>query len=175
MVSGRLLLGALLGSLQVTVPSVAPVARLTQSYIQHLAAPPERVFPLLGPAGEKKWADHDWTPRFVYPPTGVDEPGCIFTTRGPHGESVWVLTAFDERRGRVEYLEVTPGVLVTEIRIVLLPEGEAGTAATITYTRTALSVAGRKVIATHRGTAFTRAMAEWERVLNAYLKNPGKE
>jgi hypothetical protein len=172
----------LLGTLAAYSPATSPpaggptsVTRLTLSYTQHLAAPPEEVFPLLGPAGEKKWAHDGWAPKFVYPPTGVDEQGCVFTTGGPDGESVWMLTTFDARRRRVEYLEVTPGARVTEIRIALLPEGRDRTAAKVTYTWTALSDAGSRFIAAHRGAVFEQSMAEWETRLNAYLGNLGKE
>jgi hypothetical protein len=164
----------LLGALDVGSASPTPFVsvRLTRSYTQHLDAPPEVVFPLLGPVQEKKWA-HGWDPAFVYPAGGADERGCVFTTGG--GASVWILTVFDERSLRVEYVQVAAGVRVTELHITLAAEGTAGTAAAISYTWTSLSARSNEFIEAHRGPRFEEGMKEWESGFNAYLRGRAKE
>jgi hypothetical protein len=164
----------LLGALDMGSASPAPFVsmRLTRSYTQHLDAPPGVVFPLLGPVQEKKWAP-GWDPAFVYPPGGADERGCVFTTGG--GPSVWTLTVFDEPSLRVEYVQVTAGVRVAELRITPAAEGAAGTAAVICYTWTSLSARSNEFIEAHRGPRFEGGMQEWESGFNAYLKGRAKE
>jgi hypothetical protein len=164
----------LLGALGMDSASPAPFVpvRLTRSYTQHLDAPPGVVFPLLGPVQEKKWA-HGWDPVFVYPPGGADERGCVFTTGG--GASVWILTVFDEASLRVEYVQVTAGLRVAELRITLAAAGAAGTVAVISYTWTGLSPRSNEFIEAHRGPRFEEGMREWESGFNAYLKGRAKE
>ena len=163
-----------LAAVAVGSASPAPLvpARLTRSYTQHLDAPPGVVFPLLGPVQEKKWA-HGWDPVFVYPPGGADERGCVFMTGG--GASVWILTVFDEPSLRVEYVQVTSGVRVSELSITLAPAGATGTAAVISYTWTALSAKSNEFIEAHRGPLFEEGMREWESGFNAYLRGRAKE
>ncbi|HWW92058.1 MAG TPA: hypothetical protein VN375_01740 [Vicinamibacteria bacterium] len=163
-----------LWALAVASASAAPLApgRLTRSYTQHLDALPAVVFPLLGPVQEKKWA-HGWDPAFVYPPGGADERGCVFTTGG--GASVWILTVFDEPSLRVEYVQVTAGVRVSELSITLAPQGTTGTVAVISYTWTALSAKSNDFIEAHRGPLFEEGMREWESGFNAYLRGRAKE
>ena len=144
-------------------------SHLSQTATLHLAAPPAEVFPLFGPLGEKQWAGRHWSPHFLDPVEPKDVEGCVFTT-GADGETTWVLTAFDSRTLHVAYVEITPRELVTQLDIALAPEGSGGSAARIRYTWTSLSEKGRERLALHRGPAFQRGMAEWESVLNAYLK-----
>src|SRR5258708_15171628 len=163
-----------IGALAVGSASAARLVpgRLTRSYTQHLDAPPGVVFPLLGPVREKKWA-HGWDPVFVYPPGGVDERGCVFMTGG--GASVWILTVFDEPGLRVDYVQVTAGVRVSELSIRLAPAGAAGTIAVISYTWTALSAKSNEFIEAHRGPLFEEGMRQWESGFNAYLRGRAKE
>jgi hypothetical protein len=170
MVQSILVLGAL--ALAPASPASLAAARLTRSYTQHLDAPPGVVFPLLGPVQEKKWA-HGWDPVFVYPPGGADERGCVFMTGG--GASVWVLTMFDEPGLRVEYVQVTAGVRVSELSITLAPHGTTETVAVISYTWTALSAKSNEFIEAHRGPLFEEGMREWESGFNAYLRGRAKE
>jgi len=144
-------------------------AHVTRTYTQHLAAPPREVFALLGPVEEKKWA-RGWEPRFAFPVGGGDEPGAVFSIAGHGPETLWVLNAFDEHRLYVEYLQFTPGVRVTVLRITLEPSGQGDeTAAEISYTWTALSEKGSEWLEAH-GAHFEQGMAEWEAELNGYLR-----
>jgi hypothetical protein len=154
-------------------PTVRPEAdtsnHLTRTYTQHLAGTTDEVFPLLGPIGEKRWAQGSWNPTFVHPPRGADEVGCVFTTRAQDGhETVWVLTRFT-RSHEVEYVQVTPGLRVTQLQIALAPDGPGHSAAAITYIWTALSPEGQAWLDAHRGEQFDESMAEWEQAVNAYL------
>lgn len=153
-------------------PAASPFvpAHLTRTYTQHLSAPPREVFPLLGPWGEKKWAE-GWEPRFLHPAAGRDERGAVFTTFRDGSETVWVLTAFDEARQHVEYVQVTPGVKATLLVVSLAPTSRPDeSVAEISYTWTALSEKGNDYIDAHRGPLFDQKMAAWEKEMNDYLK-----
>jgi hypothetical protein len=58
--------------------------RATRTFTQKLAAPPERVFPLLCPIREADWLE-GWDPLVVFTNSGVAEPACVFMTKAaPH-------------------------------------------------------------------------------------------
>ncbi len=44
-----------------------------------MPAPPNQVFPLFTPTGEKLWVD-GWDPEAVYPESGATEEGMVFKT-----------------------------------------------------------------------------------------------
>ena len=149
---------------------IEPPVRVTRSYVQKLAAPPERVFPLLCPVREAEWAA-GWEPELVVSASGVAEPDCVFTTRDEAGrESVWVVIRHQPERGRLELLKVTPGLTVAKIEIALAGDSAGGTEATVAYTHTALSAAGRDFVAGFTPEAWGAFMREWEAELNRFLQ-----
>jgi hypothetical protein len=143
--------------------------RLSRSYVQTLAAPPERVLPLLTPLGERCWAP-GWEPELRWqPPDGA--VGTLFVIRHPgEPETVWLLDTFDPEAGHVHYLHLTPGSDVTEIDIQLHPGPEKGTRAEVRYTWTALTEAGNAKVRRHTPEEFLHSMQSWERRLNHYLQ-----
>lgn len=150
---------------------VAPT-RARHSYVQRLAAPPERVFPLLCPVREVEWVN-GWCPRRVISESGVAEAGCVFLTPEPGGrESVWVVTRH-EPAARVSFLKVTPGVTVGEIDI-RLSEAEGGTAAEVSYAYTALGPEGESAVAAFTADGYRAFMREWEAELNHFLRTGEK-
>jgi hypothetical protein len=147
----------------------AELLRLSRSYVQTLAAPPERVLPLLTPLGERYWAP-GWEPELRWqPPQG--RVGTLFVIRHPgEPETVWLLDTFDPGAGHVHYLHLTPGSDVTEIDIQLRPGPEKGTRAEVRYTWTALTEAGNAKLRRHTPEEFLHSMQSWERQLNHYLQ-----
>jgi hypothetical protein len=145
-----------------------PPTRVGHTYVQKLNAPPERVFPLLCPVREAEWVK-GWDPSLVISSSGVAEPGCIFTTPGPGGESIWVVTVYRPEEHRIEFLKVTPGETVGQIEIALRPDGAGGTAANVSYTYTALGPAGERFVASFTAEAWRAFMREWEDELNHFL------
>jgi len=53
--------------------------RVSRTSVQHLAAKPAVVFPLLCPVREADWID-GWDPISVFTNSGAAEPDCIFVT-----------------------------------------------------------------------------------------------
>jgi len=119
----------------------------TQSFTISLNGPLADVTPLFGPVGEAEWAQ-EWSPHFIHPAQGGQEEGVVFTTTSGHSKDrLWLLTAYDVREGRVEYVVVTPELTASQIKIRVVPDGEEHCKATITYRRSALKPAGNEEVA----------------------------
>lgn len=143
--------------------------QVTRSYEQRLAAPPERILPLLTPVGEKAWAP-GWEPEVLFrPPAG--EEGTVFATRHGHAGKVtlWRMEEMDLAARRVRYVHVTAGVEVTELEIVLQPDGPERTLARVTYTFTGLSAEGNHEVEKQTEAHYAQWMKEWETELNHFL------
>ena len=135
------------------------------SFTAHAAM--ERVWPLFGADKERAWAP-GWDPRFLYPQPASDERGMVFTAAHDHLSSIWVNTDFDTRNGRVQYVYVIPGVLVTVITLKLKSE-ENQTRVEVQYDRTALRAEAddhvREMARQDR-----KAGPDWEKQINQYLE-----
>lgn len=135
-----------------------------------LNAPPAEVFPLFGPKLESRWAP-EWQPAFIHPPDGeVDRHGAVFIVPpdDERPESTWVMTAYEESEGRVEYVYVAPRHNVTQIWIRVAPSGDTQSDVAVTYRRTALGEAGNVFVERFVATV-DEMRAHWERSINGYL------
>ncbi|HSP07928.1 MAG TPA: hypothetical protein VLR94_12185 [Acidobacteriota bacterium] len=142
--------------------------RVSRSFTQHILAPPQRVFDLLGPVKESEWAD-GWKVRMIYPASGEPQKGCIFTVPSEAGETVWTITTYDPKMFEIAYFVVWPGDHTVDIDIVLSKNADDTTAAHLTYTYTALSEAGAKSVAAFTEEKWNRHMTAWETAMNHYL------
>jgi hypothetical protein len=149
----------------------AVVEQRTQSFTIVLNGSVADVTPLFGPVREAEWAP-DWLPHFVHPAQGVQREGVVFITTSAHGKDrVWLLTTYDVKNGRVEYVVMTPAFTANEIKVRVVPDGEQRSKATITYRRSALAPEGNEEVAKldahwaeeqriHWGTAINEALAK---------------
>jgi hypothetical protein len=98
----------------------ATVQQRAQSFTIGLSGSVADVTPLFGPVREAEWAP-DWSPRFIHPAQGVQREGVVFTTTSGDGrDRLWLLTTYDLRNGRVEYVVITPAFTAGEIKIRVL-------------------------------------------------------
>jgi hypothetical protein len=142
--------------------------RVARESTMRLAARPQRVFPLLCPVRELEWIE-TWAARVVYSDSGVAEKGCVFTTEEPHGaHSIWTVSRYEPAAGAIEFVIVTPGLLVTTLEVSLESDGD-GTLARWRRTFTALTPAGERAIGALAGTAHDARMDRLERQLDHYL------
>ncbi len=148
---------------------VMPPIRARHTYTQRLIAPPEQVFPLLCPVREVEWVN-GWEPRVVYSASGVAELYAVFVVPSGDGESIWTVTRYEPETHAVGFVKVTPGETVCVVEIDLERDGEHGTAATVSYSYTALSPRGERVVAEFTVEAYGRFMLEWEADLNHFLE-----
>ena len=150
--------------------SQVQVNRVTRTYIQHIAAPPHKVFPLLCPVREKDWLE-GWDYEMVYSLSGIAERDCIFTT-ARHGPSkfIWIVTNYDPDHLFISFVNFMPGVRAMKISITLDENLESTTCAHITYTCTALGEPGQHFIAHQFNEGrFQHMMINWENSINHYL------
>ena len=116
----------------------------------------------------------DWSPRFIHPAQGVQREGVVFTTSGGHGsDRLWLLTTYDVRNGRVEYVVVTPAFTANEIKIRIVPDGEHHCNATITYRRSALAPEGNEEVAKLDAHWAEEQRNHWETAINEALAKGG--
>jgi hypothetical protein len=140
--------------------------RVTRSYVQRLAAPPARVFPLLCPVREADWID-GWDPLVVITESGVAEPGCVFITRAPPADAIWIVTRH-EPAAAVEMFKISPGVTACRLTIELEATA-AGCNAHVTYEHTSLGSDGDSFVRGFTEAHYEQFMRDWEARLNHYL------
>jgi hypothetical protein len=143
--------------------------RAVRTAVIHLDAPPDRVFPLFSPLGERAWAK-GWNPSMFYPASGEPEVGAVFST--PHHDgspAIWTIVAFDPGDWHIAYLRVTPDSLVSLTEVRCAPDGEDRARFSITYTFTGLSEQGNAYIQSMTQAEYERWMASWEQAINHYL------
>jgi hypothetical protein len=146
----------------------AVVEQRTESFTIALNGPVAGVTPLFGPVREAEWAP-EWSPRFIHPAQGAQEEGVVFTTSGHSKDRLWLLTAYDVREGRVEYVVVIPALTASEIKIRVVPDGEKHCKATITYRRSALTPEGNEEVAKLDADWAKEQRIHWEKAINAAL------
>ena len=145
----------------------------TQSFTIALNGSVADVTPLFGPVREAEWAP-DWSPRFIHPAQGVQREGVVFTTKSGHGgDRLWLLTTYDVRNGRVEYVVMTPAFTANEIKVRVAPDGVQHCKATITYRRSALAPEGNEEVAKLDAHWAEEQRMHWEAAINEALAKDG--
>ena len=149
------------------------VEQRTQSFTIRLNGAVADVTPLFGPVREVEWAP-GWSPRFIHPAHGAQSEGVVFTTTGGQGkDQLWLLTTYDTRNGRVEYVVMTPAFTANEIKIRVVPDGEQHSKATITYRRSALAPEGNEEVAKLDSHWAEEHRIHWETAINKALAKGG--
>src|SRR5260370_26551227 len=147
----------------------AALEQRTQSFTIMVKATVADVTPLFGPVREAEWAP-TWRPRFIHPAEGAQREGVVFTTTSADGKDrLWLLTAYDAKGGRVEYVFVVPGFMANEIKIQVIPNGEGHSKAAITYRHSALSPEGNKEVAKLDAHWAEQQRVHWEPPINQPL------
>jgi hypothetical protein len=151
----------------------AALEQRTQSFTIMLKGAVVDVTPFFGPVREAEWAP-TWRPRFIHPAEGAQREGVVFTTTSANGkERLWLLTAYDVKKGRVEYVFVVPGFMANEVKIRVLPDGERQCTATITYRHTALAPEGNEEVAKLDAHWAEQQRVHWETAINQALAKGG--
>ena len=147
---------------------MSELRRVTRTYVQRLAAPPERVMPLLTAARENEWAAM-FQPRILHPGETPGGRHGVFLTGEGAEETLWTMTAYDPESGHVGYFRTIPGTIAVHIEIRLEREDVGRCRATVTYTYAALRPAGNQRVEAMTEERYREQMVEWERALNHYL------
>lgn len=133
--------------------------RHTGSFVVHI--PPGHALPLFSPEGERLWVD-GWNPAYLHPQPFAPVPGAVFRTDHGSEETLWLVLQFNSTAGVAEYARVTPGSRMGTVRVTVQPHGPSSTRVEVTYELTALSAAGRAVLAQMTPSAYAQMMADWE-------------
>ena len=151
----------------------AVVEQRTQSFTIRLNGSVADVTPFFGPVRESEWAP-DWSPRFIHPAYGVQREGVVFTTANGGGrERLWLLTTYDVKNGRVEYVVTATALVTTEIKICVAPDGDQHCKATITYRRSALALGGNREVGNLDAHWAEQQRIHWEMAINEALAKGG--
>lgn len=147
---------------------IAPPLRAARTYVQHLVAGPEKVFPLLCPVREADWIE-DWDPLAVFTNSGIAEQDCVFVTPAQPNNAIWYITRYEPENGFVEMLKITPGVTACKLTIQLraVPDGSE---AEVTYSHTSLGPEGDAFVRSFTEEYYRQFMREWEEQINHYLR-----
>jgi hypothetical protein len=121
---------------------------------------------------EAEWAP-DWSPLFIHQVQGAQREGAVFATTIHGRDRLWLLTTYDVRNGRVEYVVMTPEFTANEINIRVVPNGEQHCKATITYRRSALAPEGNEEVAKLDGRWAEEQRIHWETAINEALARGG--
>jgi hypothetical protein len=152
----------------------AALEQRTQSFTVVLQGAVAEVTPLFGPVRETEWAP-SWTPHFLHPPEGAQRDGVVFTTKSEKGrERLWLVASYDVKTGRVEYVVITPGFTVNEIKIRVIPDGEKQCKATITYRHSALASEGNEEIEKLDAQWAEQQRLHWATAINSVLANENR-
>jgi hypothetical protein len=152
------------------MPEPVLSARISRSFVQHIRASTEEVFPLLCPELEKAWLP-GWDYRMVHSASGVAERGAVFETTHALGTTRWIVTEHEPPR-RVCFARFQPDGLVVHIEINLGRHLDGSTAVCIEYTSTPTDEASRAILAASNAQDWLDSMATWEGSMNAWFGKP---
>jgi hypothetical protein len=140
----------------------------TRTMTLELPASADAAFPLFGPVREAEWSP-GWTPQFVAPTAPAQGTGgAVFTTPGPAGPLLWVMTDYDEAQRVLRYVHVRPGAVVAQLWIVVRSISARRSAADVTFRTTALGPEGGAALA-HFVEAFPGFKSHWEGAIGPVL------
>lgn len=145
--------------------------RIMRTTTIQLSAPPDQVFPLFEPLGEKLWVP-EWDPVLVYPPAGSPETNAVFITQDHDGPpTVWIVAQFDPAQFEVTYVRVAPHSHVATIAVHCAGAGAEKTAARVSYTFTGLTAQGNAYVDTFSEDYYHAWIQQWESAINHYLSS----
>jgi hypothetical protein len=141
--------------------------RAVKTCLQHLLAPPDKVFPLLCPTREYEWIE-PWKCRMVHSQSGFAELDCIFVTDFPNeGEDVWVVNVYRPSE-EIQFVR-SNGRRVIRYSITLADNGDSTTKAEWKQVLTGLDEEGNRLVESVTDEAYQQRILAFERRLNHYL------
>jgi len=143
--------------------------RVSRTYKQRLAGPPDAVFPLLCPVREADWIE-GWDPALVVSGSGFAEPDCVFVTVAEPADAVWYITRHEPLDGFVEMIKIVPGITACRLTI-QLHAVPGGSEAVVTYCHTSLGPEGEAFVASFTEDYYRKMMQDWESRINHYLRH----
>lgn len=137
--------------------------------IQHLCAPPEKVFPLLCPTREYEWIAL-WQCKLLYSDSGFAEDNCVFTTASPDdgSDEVWVVSRYEPDR-TIQFVRVNR-LRTIRYNIILSANNDRTTTAMWEQIVTALNEEGNQFVANYTDEKYRAEIVRLEKLLNHFLQ-----
>jgi len=144
---------------------------VTYSGTLSVGAAPEHAFQLFTAPGERLWIE-DWDPAILGGGDGRDK-GSVWVTEVGGEKAYWVVVDYDAGALHARYARIAPATHAGTVEVSARPGGAGGTEIEVTYQLTALTDEGNRKLAAFGEDAFTRMLAEWERLIgDANLEYP---
>ena len=139
-----------------------------------LDRPVAELFPLFSPEGEKLWAP-GWDYENIMGTTELSEDYVFLTRNHDHGaaEAIWIVKTYDPAAHLVEFYKIEPGHKVGLVTVKCSALAAAKTRIEVTYTYTALSVAGEAFIQGFGSEEYDQFINEWQQLLVDYIERKG--
>lgn len=143
--------------------------RINLRSIQHLCAPPAKVFPLLCPTRQCEWIAL-WQCRMLYSESGFAENNCVFTTPLPEagGEEVWIVSRYEPDR-TIQFVR-TNALRIIRYNITLTANRDGTTTAMWDQIVTAVNEEGNEHLATLTDEKYRAEIVRLEKLLNYFLQ-----
>jgi hypothetical protein len=149
---------------------VGTLTQQSQSFTVSVDTSVAETTQLFGPLRESEW-EPDWHPLFVHPESGAQRPGVVFTRAVGHGRTqLWTVTEYDEHSGRVAYVIVEPGFMVSEIQVQISADGPSRSRATVMHRRAALGEGANDIVAALTPHWAATQRPHWEAAINAAVR-----
>jgi hypothetical protein len=131
--------------------------------------PPQSVFPLFTPEGEKLWAP-GWDYENLLGTTKLHEDYLFLTTTHDHAGSgaIWIVKKYDPDAHCIQYYKIEPGEKVGIIDVRCYESGRRSSRVRVTYTYTGLSEVGNRFVTHFTKKDYDAFIAEWKRWIDAY-------
>jgi len=143
--------------------------RLVHRSIQHLCAPPARVFPLLCPTRQYEW-DARWQCRIICSDSGFAENNCVFSTNlpGDEGEEIWIISRYEPDR-MIQFVR-TSSMRIIRFNITLSPNSDGTTTSMWDQIITTLNEEGNQHLDSLGDERFRAEIVRYEKCLNHFLQ-----
>jgi len=139
-----------------------------RSGVVEMALPFAEAFPLFNAEGERRWVA-GWDPHFIHPPEPGAGEGAVFqTTHHGMGATTWIQTRHEPDAGAASFAYVLPNQRATIVDVVVTPDGENGSRASVRYRMTSLSADADDLVRAF-GDAFDDMMAHWAEAIQRHI------
>ena len=125
-------------------------------------------FALFNAEGERRWVA-GWDPCFVHPVEPGAGEGVVFqTVKEGAGTATWIQTRHEPSAGKASFVYVIPDHHAAMVDVVVAPDGEGRSRASVTYRMTSLS-SGSDDFVRGFGEDFADFMAAWAAAIQRHI------
>ena len=133
-----------------------------------MALSAEEAFPLFNAEGERRWVA-GWNPHFPRPTEPKVGEGVVFQTVAHDVETAtWVQTRHEPEAGLASFVYIVPDHRAAMVDVVVTPDGEGRSLASVTYRMTALASDADDFVRAF-AEAFEDMMDHWAKAIQRHI------